>query len=117
VAFSDHRLGRSSQDTRNQSTGFHLSHDTQATFRSSAAMMARNGQADSKDFSANLSKGESQSFVPSSTVPQKRKGSPQVKFYAVRAGRIPGVYLSWEECERNISGFRGAACEYIRSGK
>jgi len=50
----------------------------------------------------------------SSTVPQKRKGSSQVKFYAVKAGHTPGVYLSWKECEQHISGFRGAVCECSR---
>ncbi|MBQ9765055.1 MAG: ribonuclease H family protein [Lachnospiraceae bacterium] len=31
------------------------------------------------------------------------------KFYAVRAGRQPGIYESWEECRRQITGFSGAA--------
>ena len=27
------------------------------------------------------------------------------KFYAVKIGRVPGVYLSWDACKKNIDGF------------
>ena len=27
------------------------------------------------------------------------------KFYAVRVGRVPGIYLSWDECKKNVDGF------------
>lgn len=30
------------------------------------------------------------------------------KFYAVRKGRTPGIYFSWEDCERQIRGFPNA---------
>ncbi len=30
------------------------------------------------------------------------------KFYAVRKGLTPGIYTSWEECRRNVSGYSGA---------
>ena len=30
------------------------------------------------------------------------------KFYAVWQGRTPGVYRTWDECQRQISGFSGA---------
>lgn len=30
------------------------------------------------------------------------------KYYAVRAGRTPGVYTSWPECQKNVIGFAGA---------
>lgn len=29
------------------------------------------------------------------------------KFYAVRVGRTPGIYLSWDECKKNVDGFSG----------
>ncbi|KAM7537617.1 hypothetical protein Aperf_G00000077815 [Anoplocephala perfoliata] len=29
-------------------------------------------------------------------------------FYAVRAGRIPGIYQNWPECHKQVSGFSGA---------
>lgn len=30
------------------------------------------------------------------------------KYYAVKIGRIPGVYETWAECEAQVSGFSGA---------
>ena len=30
------------------------------------------------------------------------------KYYAVRNGRCPGVYESWEDCEKQVKGFSGA---------
>ncbi|KAL1894565.1 hypothetical protein Sste5346_005800 [Sporothrix stenoceras] len=30
------------------------------------------------------------------------------KFYAVRAGARPGIYLTWNECQAQIAGFKGA---------
>lgn len=31
-----------------------------------------------------------------------------MKFYAVRKGRLPGVYTSWDECKKQVDGFSGA---------
>ncbi len=31
------------------------------------------------------------------------------KFYAVRCGRVPGVYTSWEDCKKQVYGFGGAS--------
>lgn len=33
------------------------------------------------------------------------------KYYAVRAGFTPGVYLTYSECSLQTAGFRGAVCE------
>lgn len=30
-------------------------------------------------------------------------------YYAVRVGRQPGVYSTWEECEAQVNGFKAAA--------
>lgn len=30
------------------------------------------------------------------------------KFYAVKVGRKPGIYLSWEECKAQVNGYSGA---------
>ncbi len=30
------------------------------------------------------------------------------KFYAVRDGRIPGIYLTWDECRKQVTGYSGA---------
>ncbi len=32
----------------------------------------------------------------------------KVKYYAVRAGRQPGVYLTWEKCKQQVERFPGA---------
>ena len=37
------------------------------------------------------------------------------KYYAVKEGRRPGIYLSWEECRQEVEGFSGA--EYKSFGK
>ena len=31
-----------------------------------------------------------------------------MSFYAVRFGRIPGIYTSWNECKKQVNGFKGA---------
>lgn len=33
---------------------------------------------------------------------------PKQKFYAVRKGRTPGIYLTWEECSQQVTGVPGA---------
>ena len=30
------------------------------------------------------------------------------KFYAVRQGRVPGVYTTWSDCEKQVKGYGGA---------
>ena len=32
----------------------------------------------------------------------------KVKYYAVKIGKVPGIYMSWDECRENVSGFSGA---------
>ena len=47
----------------------------------------------------------------SATVPKKRKAtSGETKYYGVRAGKVPGVYKLWSECQEMITGFKGANC-------
>src|SRR5277367_3015229 len=46
-----------------------------------------------------------------STASKKRKlADMATKYYAVRAGHKPGVYMSWQDCLVNITGFKGAQC-------
>lgn len=46
---------------------------------------------------------------PTPKAPYKRKRKAgEERFYAVRAGRIPGVYRTWAECQSMITGFQGA---------
>lgn len=49
--------------------------------------------------------------TPRTVPPRKRKLPDQSKFYAVRAGHETGVFISWKDCEKNITGFKGANCE------
>lgn len=37
------------------------------------------------------------------------------KYYAVRAGNRPGVYLTWAECQQQTAGFRGASYKSFTS--
>ncbi|KAI0402143.1 hypothetical protein F4802DRAFT_385646 [Xylaria palmicola] len=49
---------------------------------------------------------------------KKRKMDANLqKYYAVRAGNIPGVYLTWAECQEQTAGFRGASCTCGNMGK
>lgn len=32
----------------------------------------------------------------------------KVKFYAVKDGRIPGVYKNWDDCKKQVDGYKGA---------
>lgn len=34
--------------------------------------------------------------------------SKKSKYYAVKIGKIPGIYERWEECKENVDGFAGA---------
>ena len=34
------------------------------------------------------------------------------KYYAVKKGKKPGIYRSWEECRAQVSGFSGASVSY-----
>ena len=47
------------------------------------------------------------------TASRKRKMDDKnaQKYYAVRAGVRPGIYLTWNECQAQIAGFKGAQCE------
>lgn len=30
------------------------------------------------------------------------------KFYAVAAGRVPGIYMTWNDCQKQVIGYKGA---------
>lgn len=56
--------------------------------------------------------GAKRSKSPSSTEGTKRKRGPAGKYYAVKAGYQPGVYYEWKDCLAQVTGFKGAICEY-----
>ena len=37
------------------------------------------------------------------------------KFYAVKKGKIPGIYNSWEECKKMVDGFPGAVYKSFKT--
>lgn len=37
------------------------------------------------------------------------------KYYAVRKGRVPGIYASWDECKEQTEGFSGADFKSFKS--
>lgn len=47
----------------------------------------------------------------SSGTKRKRAGEP--RFYAVQAGRKPGVYSNWNDCLAQVKGFKGAVCAFV----
>ncbi|KFA68663.1 hypothetical protein S40285_02611 [Stachybotrys chlorohalonatus IBT 40285] len=44
--------------------------------------------------------------------PKKRKMDNVQKFYAVKAGFIPGVYEDYSDCQAQTAGFKGAICQF-----
>lgn len=54
-----------------------------------------------------------QKRLPALAAGTKRKRTTPGKYYAVKAGFRPGVYLGWDECLAQITGFKGAVCECL----
>jgi viroplasmin and RNaseH domain-containing protein len=48
--------------------------------------------------------------IDSQQLPLEASSHEPTKYYAVRKGRLPGIYRSWDECERQVSGF--PHCEF-----
>ncbi|WP_300410798.1 ribonuclease H family protein [Lagierella sp.] len=42
---------------------------------------------------------------------------PETKYYAVKTGRKPGIYSSWEECKKQIDGYSGAVFKKFKTKK
>jgi hypothetical protein len=47
------------------------------------------------------------------TAGTKRKRANEQKFYAVREGKKPGIYNTWEECLSQVTGHKGASCRLL----
>ena len=37
------------------------------------------------------------------------------KFYAVKKGKIPGIYNSWDDCKKMVDGFPGAVYKSFKT--
>lgn len=38
-----------------------------------------------------------------------------MNYYAVRVGRVPGIYKTWDECKKQVHGFKGASYKKFSS--
>jgi ribonuclease HI len=41
---------------------------------------------------------------------KRKRGAGESKFYAVREGRAPGIYHTWNDCLDQVKGHKGAVC-------
>lgn len=48
----------------------------------------------------------------SSTSSGKRKRNSPLAFYAVKVGRSPGVYQTWDEAKQQVEGFPNPVCKF-----
>ncbi|KAI9053915.1 hypothetical protein LZ554_002860 [Drepanopeziza brunnea f. sp. 'monogermtubi'] len=57
-------------------------------------------------------------MAPPTTSKKRKLGEDKgTKYYAVRAGKVPGVYMTWVECQKQITGFRGSSHKSFFSEK
>ena len=49
---------------------------------------------------------DAQAFVEGKVVPDANKPPGEQKYYAVQAGKVPGVYTDWPTAQQQISGFK-----------
>lgn len=52
-----------------------------------------------------------ESPLPAPVAGQKRKRPAEKKYYAVKVGKEPGVYETWDQCLAQVTGQKGAVCE------
>lgn len=77
--------------------------------RATTMPAARTKKGDAPNASAMAS--EANKMNPASVKRKRRPG--EQRYYAVRAGKIPGVYMTWAECQAMTNGFAGANCELL----
>lgn len=41
----------------------------------------------------------------------------QQKYYAVKVGKVPGIYLSWADCKKQVDGYKGAKYKSFLTAK
>lgn len=39
------------------------------------------------------------------------------KYYAVKVGNVPGIYETWDECQKQVKGYPGAIYKSFSSEK
>jgi len=55
---------------------------------------------------------ENRPASPPTVAGTKRKRATEPKLYAVRIGREPGIYKTWDECLSQVKGHKNASCQY-----
>jgi ribonuclease HI len=50
-------------------------------------------------------------FPSSASNAKKRTAAGQVKYYAVKAGHVPGIYTDYKDVVKNMTGYKGAICK------
>lgn len=53
---------------------------------------------------------KSEKSAKTTTSSLKRKRGNDLKFYAVKVGKVPEIYHSWADCIDQVKGFPGAIC-------
>lgn len=61
---------------------------------------------------SNKNKRPAPSSAATPSASKKKKMENVQKYYAVQAGFVPGVYLTYAECQAQTAGFKGAICEW-----
>ena len=36
------------------------------------------------------------------------------KYYAVKKGKVPGIYMNWDDCKAMVDGYPGACIKALR---
>lgn len=82
--------------------------------RTAEAASADNSRAQNTPTTPSVA-GRKRSLSPlSATSPAYARTTPATsvtKYYAVRTGRKPGIYYSWNDCRAQVGGFKGARCK------
>lgn len=63
--------------------------------------------------SSSSNKRQASTSAAAPSLAKKRKMDNVQKYYAVQAGFVPGVYLTYSECQAQTAGFKGAVCELL----
>lgn len=60
------------------------------------------------EFKLKINKQNLKRKEKSPIITRKKKRKTSIKYYAVKIGKTPGIYMSWDECKLQVHGFSGA---------
>lgn len=64
-------------------------------------------------FYADIMNAQSPDAAQADLAGTKRKRTTESKFYAVRIGRAPGIYSTWNQCLSQVKGHKNASCQWL----